>query len=81
MGSADIMLIFVIMFCTFMIYKLVQKLIRRIRGTESKNVNKRLSNFRYRNYLELLDASYLVLFMATALNLPNLNMTTPEEAI
>ena len=81
MGSADIMLIFVITFCTFMIYKLVQKLIRRIRGTESKNENKRLSNFRYRNYLELLDASYLVLFMATALNLPNLNMTTPEEAI
>ena len=70
-----------ITFAAFMFYKGVQRLFLKCRGVENANVKKRLSSFKYRNYLELLDASYLVMLMATALNLPLMNMETPEEII
>lgn len=80
LGTSDIVLIYLITFVAFLIYKLVSVLFLRC-GKDDTRVKKRLTNFKYKNYLELLDASYLVLLMATALNLPLMNMDTNEEIV
>ena len=79
-GAADVVFLYLVSVVFMIIYIVLKILLRSFRPAE-KFLKKKLRSFKYGVYLELFEASFLFLLIATVINFSQLNSDNVVEGI